>query len=206
MIDIKHQLTTAVSYDFLTRKLRDALPLRKIFFEESHLWETLGVFNDVQTEYRSCVQETIHCLQWAWDEVDLLVGQLELSPCEKIDVRLFLPHAIPPHVASLVEQHLPRDLPTIWADRVRLRHALWTIFLQICAPRECTVLLSVSCDTTWITLKILGKGNYVVHPDEIPIDVCIAQAILEGHGGQLLEKRGEHERVFTLILPIHSSE
>ena len=110
-----------------------------------------------------------------------------------------------------LEQNVPYDLPTIWADGLRVRQAMVEILseaVKSISHSEGKITLAASYDDDWVTLRV--ADNRVVFRDCCGNDhpaLFTSQSIVEIHGGQMhVEAQKDVGTVVTFTLPIHQNK
>jgi len=164
------------------------------------------------------------------DLVKIEAGKMELS-FEEVDLKPTIKGVMSSAVGLIkdkpirLEQHVPDDLPIIWADSTRLRQVLLNLISNAAKFTEKgKITLTAGCTEEWITIQVTDTGIGVpqeklegIFEEFTQVDASttrrsggtglglpISRHFVELHGGKItVESQVGAGSTFTVTLPIH---
>ncbi len=157
-------------------------------------------------------------------------GKMELN-FEEVDLKPIIKGVLSSAVGLVkdksieLEQHVPEDLPIIWADSTRVRQVLLNLVSNAAKFTEKgTITLTVGYDDEWVNISVADTGIGIpqeklgsIFEEFTQVDgsttrrvggtglgLPISHRFVELHGGNIIVKSQEGMgSVFTVTLPIH---
>ena len=185
------------------------------------LEEKLGLLNEEQRQELSNIHKSGHFLLAVWDDLfvmhQVLFDYLNLH-IEEVNLYELIQQAIAATWEHwlisfhpdrpTIKQHLPDELPTIWADRLRIQQAITRILLEAISTtysrEKSQIGMVVSHDDAWVTIQVRVTGAEVQYfRDHNSPRLFFSRMVSEMHSGQVQLEQQEAELVFTLTLPIY---
>jgi signal transduction histidine kinase len=193
----------------ITHEIRTPLST-VIGFTEILLAGKAGSLNEKQTEYLTYVlkssEQLAEVFEYLLDMNRAVFHRLNLN-IEEVDFSQLIQQSL----SDKIQFHIAAGLPSIWADRHRVKQAVTAILSEATAPiydgEEGKTSATVSYDDTWLKFNVITEGKAFYFRNYPNPELFLSQAIIEAHGGQMqVEKREERKFEIMFTLPIYQNK